>query len=89
VYFAYSYARIPMLMVDGSAHVRPTNHANSGFNPSNPRSPIPLVLTYTQSSYEPPILPAGGSNVTMYYYWTRGGIQGRDFEGPELDTSTW
>ncbi len=88
VYFAYSFARIPMLMVDGSAHVRVTNQANTGFQANNPRALFPTTLPYSAQPFEPPALQ-GSSSLTMYYLWTRGGIQGRDFEGPELDTSNW
>jgi hypothetical protein len=89
VFFAYSFARVPLLLVDGSAHVRTTSQANPGFQPQNPRSPFPSSWVYSPASWDPPTLAGAPSNPIGSYYWTRGGIQGRDFEGPELPTSDW
>ena len=88
VFAAYSFARVPMLMVDGSARVRATGQANPGFNPNNPRSPFPTTLSYSPQPWEPPTIN-GQSSLTMRYFWTRAGIRGRDYEGDETDTSNW
>jgi hypothetical protein len=46
VFFLYDHARIPMLMVDGSAAVRVTGNANPGFRPDAPASPFYTVVNY-------------------------------------------
>jgi type II secretory pathway pseudopilin PulG len=89
VFFAYPFARVPVLMVDGSARVRATSQANPGFQPNNPRSPFPVTLLYSPNPWEPPVIQGSNANLVGTYYWTRGGIQGRDFEGDEFSTSTW
>ena len=89
VFFAYNFARVPVLMVDGSARVRATSQANPGFQPNNPRSFFPTVLFYSPAAWEPPIIQGATSSLVGRYYWTRAGILGRDFEGDELSTSTW
>jgi hypothetical protein len=89
VFFAYPFARVPVLMVDGSAFVRATSQANRGFQPNNPRSPFPMSLPFSPSAWEPPVIQGATANPLGMYYWTRGGIQGRDFEGDELSTSSW
>ena len=86
VFFAYSFARIPLLLVDGSAKVRLTGQANPGFQPLNPRSAFPTLLTYSPQAWDAPLLPGLPSSFVMSYYWTRGGIQGRDFDGQEIST---
>jgi type II secretory pathway pseudopilin PulG len=88
VFFAYASARIPALLSDGSAGVKITSQANPGFRPDNPRSIFPTALQYSPSLWDPQVLFNNSAPYGMYF-WTRGGIQGRDFEGPELDTSTW
>lgn len=88
VWYRYSFARVPVLLFDGSAHVRATGLANQGFQPNVPRNFLPSMYYYTPRSWDPavignpPILPG-------YYSYTRGGIRGHDFDGPETDTSTW
>jgi hypothetical protein len=89
VFFAYASARVPVLMVDGSARVRATSQANRGFQPNNPRGAFPTLLQYSPAAWEPPVLQGTSSMLYGMYSWTRGGIKGRDFEGDEISTSNW
>lgn len=92
-FFAYEEARLPVLMADGSAAVRATQEAGRGFRPNRPRLVLPTVFKYQpDTAWEPPTLSSlrsGSDSVFGHYRWTRGGLQGRDFEGPEIDTSGW
>lgn len=89
VFAAYSFARVPMSFVDGSARVRIKGQANPGFQPNNPRAPFSMQLPYTPASWDPPILGGVSSSVTMGFFWTRAGILGRDYDGEEFNTSNW
>lgn len=92
VFFAYGFARIPMLMVDGSAHVRTSSQSNLGFRPDTPRAPFATYLPYIDhpdDPWLPPALPGTGQAQYGYYYWTRGGLHGRDFDGQEVSTANW
>jgi type II secretory pathway pseudopilin PulG len=82
-YHMYPEARVPTVMVDSSASIRSYAEANAGANPNQPGAAAPQ-LTYTPSTIEP---PATGANVGPVYpgpLWTRMGLQGRDFGGPEV-----
>lgn len=78
-------ARIPVLSVDGSASVRSTASANPGWQPRNPSSSFPSSFYHQTEAWEtengvlePRILVRG------HHRWTRGGLRGRDFDGPEV-----
>jgi hypothetical protein len=74
-------SRLPVLMADGSAMVRDFAEGNSGANPNNN---VPIWYSYVPSPVDPPL---GGPNSTVCKggpAWTRGGILGRDFGGPEV-----
>jgi hypothetical protein len=82
-YHMYPEARGPVLMCDGSACIKAFQEANPGANPNTPAAPAP-TLTYQPSAIDP---PASGPNVGPVLpgpLWTRMGIQGRDFGGPEV-----
>jgi prepilin-type N-terminal cleavage/methylation domain-containing protein len=81
-YFGYPEARVPVLTVDGSVLVRATNEANVGFRPNQPESTLNTVYSYLPASFEPPAI-SGGGIITGRYRWTRAGLAGRDFGGPE------
>lgn len=83
-YSAMPEARLPLLMGDGAVAVRSASESNYGWNPSNPQYVGYLTLTYSPNAIEPPI---GGANTSVFigrYLWTRLGIAGRDFGGPEV-----
>ncbi len=86
-YFTLEHSRVTMLMADGSAAVRRTGDANPGWNPANQTSTIPQIIPYTPESWEPPAINGSGSDLgSAHYRFTRGGLLGRDFGGPEIDT---
>jgi hypothetical protein len=90
-YFAYREARMPLLFVDGSVSVRVTKDANRGWKPNDPSSSNGTSFWYSPhqppNDWEAPTLSGtAGDMVFGYYRWTRGGIKGRDFGGPEIDT---
>jgi hypothetical protein len=90
-YFAVSTgeARVPLLLVDGSADVRATKSANPGWQPQSPTNPQPTSFYYSpteaNSPWDPPALsPSGIDNCFGYYRFTRSASKGRDFGGPEV-----
>lgn len=86
-FFGIPDTRSPLLMGDGSASVRHVRNANNGWRPNSQRSAIPSFIRYTPDVWEPPTrLGFEFDQVIGYYRWTRGGLLGRDFGGPEIDT---
>ncbi|MHA7813198.1 MAG: type II secretion system protein [Phycisphaerales bacterium] len=67
-------ARQPILFFDGSVSVRNTEDANPGFQPLDPSSPDPTLISYSNNSFP------------GYYRWTRGGLRGIDYGGSEIGT---
>jgi len=82
---AYKEVRLPLLFADGAVDVRKTGDGNQGWQPNSPTNPQPTIYYYEPLGYEPPTL-GGGPNELVYGYlrWTRQGIGGRDFGGPEV-----
>jgi type II secretory pathway pseudopilin PulG len=77
-FYAETDARVALLMADGAAGVRATVDANPGWQPTDPTNPEPSAFWYH---------PPSGPNslwVQGQYRWTRMGLQGRDFGGPEV-----
>jgi hypothetical protein len=85
LYFGYPDARLPVLMMDGSVSVRSMSSANRGFRPNQPSSPHPSTASYQpDTSWEPPTRSGVASEgVIMHLRFTRWGLRGRDFNGPE------
>jgi hypothetical protein len=87
--YVYPHARVTILIADGSAGVRSGASANLGFDPGDPIYVFPPTIEYSADSYMPPVItPTGVSYTAEFsfqgrYMWTRGGLQGRDFDGPE------
>ncbi len=83
-------ARVPLLLVDGSADVGATAAANKGWNPSQPTSQNPSAFIYNPTSanalWDPPTVngPNPSDSCYGYYRFTRNGSLGRDFGGPEI-----
>jgi hypothetical protein len=88
-YFMYEEARLPVLSADGGAAVRSTSDANVGFIPNSPLDPSPTMVVYTPDvNWEsPPLNGFAQEIVTGHYRWTRSGLRGRDFGGPEVPWS--
>jgi type II secretory pathway pseudopilin PulG len=86
-YFAHEQARAAVLMADSSAGFRSTADANPGWQPNNPSNPSPTVFGYQPQAWEPPTVSGQPAEVvTGHYRWTRGGIKGIDYGGPEINT---
>lgn len=85
-YFAYDQVKAPMLFGDGSVSVRSMSEANPGFQPNLPFSPNPTRINYIPSpAWEPPT-PSGAQSEFLNgrVMFTRSGLRGRDFGGPEV-----
>jgi hypothetical protein len=85
-YFLYPEARVPVALFDGSVSVRSINQANQGFQPNLPNSSAPTRVNYVPDpAWETPPL-RGGLSEFIYgaIRWTRSGLRGRDFAGPEV-----
>jgi hypothetical protein len=86
-YFAVESSNVSNLMSDGGAAFRSTRDANPGWRPTQPTVAAPSVISYRPRKWEPPTSNGMlNERVSGYYRWTRGGIRGRDFDGPEIDT---
>lgn len=86
VFFADPRARTLILFADGSASVRSMQHANRGFQPNNPFATQATVISYQPNpAWEPPGPGSGFStSFSGAIRWTRSGLRGRDFNGPEI-----
>jgi len=86
LYFGYSEARVPVLTADGGAAVRSTSQTNRGFQPNSPQSAASTRINYTPDlAWEPPTASGASSEyVNGGMAWTRSGLRGRDFDGPEV-----
>lgn len=97
-FHAYREARVPVLAADGAVAVRTSGEGNPPWAPNSPSLPSSSVGTYAYQWPSTPILrwepaPLNGmtSDVSIVdrFMWTRGGLLGRDFDGPEIDTGQW
>ncbi|MFZ4574372.1 MAG: hypothetical protein ACOYN0_08235 [Phycisphaerales bacterium] len=89
IYFAFAQSRVLVLAADGNVAVRNAGKCTPGFLATSPRSLAPLQYTYSPTANEPPIPPGASSLVNGYLRWTRGGLEGRDFDGADIDTIAW
>ena len=80
--------RISVLLADGAAGARSTADANPGWNPLSPSQPHSAKFVYQPRDWEPPTATGNSAEAIYagYYRWTRGGLKGRDFGGPEINT---
>lgn len=93
LFYAFPQATNPLLFFDSSVVNRKTGDAGRGFQPNNPSGLFPTTFSVIPGQWEEP-LPGGAfapssAMVYGYYRWTRGGLQGLDYGGKELKTSTW
>lgn len=83
-YCTHVEARLPLLMVDGSVPVRAAANANPGWDPNQPTNPLaPQIVYSSPPCWDPPSLQPGGDYAYVRFRYTRQGIAGRDFGGPE------
>lgn len=90
-FFAWANARQPLLFFDGAVRERRTGDGNRGFYPPNPTSATWSVVMYAPSpppnNWESPDLNGSWTNQSYsggYFRFTRAGLRGRDFDGPEV-----
>ncbi|MBX3359936.1 MAG: type II secretion system protein [Phycisphaeraceae bacterium] len=97
-FYGYAEARVPVLAADGTVNVRTNGEGNIGWEPNSPTIRGESVSWYTfamslhpRNRWYPD--PLNGQltdpNITDRLMWTRGGILGRDFDGPEINTGQW
>jgi prepilin-type N-terminal cleavage/methylation domain-containing protein len=87
LWHAYPSVIQPLLFADASVRVVKTEDANPGFYPNSPTVSLPLRYNYVPRPWEPPTRNGTASElVTGYYEWCRGGLQGEDYNGGEIDT---
>ena len=94
LYFTYPEVRQPLAFFDTSVRVEETGPrntadqgANDGWQPDVPTDPNPTLIRYEPSTTERwESRPKTGLSFTApgFYRWTRGGLRGIDFDGPEV-----
>jgi hypothetical protein len=89
-YFMHEEARVPVATVDGAVSVRRGADANQGWNPSQPTSQSPTMVSYSpppsgQFAWDPPALSPNNEDIVPgRYRWTRRALGGRDVDGPQV-----
>jgi hypothetical protein len=84
-FFAVESARVPVLCVDGSVSTRSSAATNPGFRPNDPENPLPSTFAYRPQNFEAPTSNGEEEEqVVGRMRWTRWGLRGRDFNGPEV-----
>jgi hypothetical protein len=80
----HDQARLPLLMVDGGAPVRSAAESNNGWDPNSTSPTAYVSLSYFPTNcWDPPPINPTGDFVKGRFRYTRNGILGRDFGGPE------
>jgi len=80
-------ARQPLLFFDSSVRVLATADSNLGWNPAAPNGVGPPRTRYDPKPYEPPTSTGEVDEVVdLNYRYTRGGLQGLDYGGDEVNT---
>jgi hypothetical protein len=85
-FFLHEEARVPLLMVDGSAQVRRTADSNAGWDPTQPDSFNDDTFIYEPSEWEAPAFDSDGQDLLFgQHRWTRRGLAGSDFDGERVE----
>jgi hypothetical protein len=83
-FFAAAEARPAILFADGSVGTRTTADSNAGWQPNKPDSSDPTFIVYMPAPWEPATTNGEPTEtVAGHFRWTRQGVAGRDFGGPE------
>lgn len=81
-FYLHDEARVPAVMVDGSAAARTSADANAGWDSSRPGIDQDDQFWYEPSAWEVPAFDGSGSDLVFgKYRWTRQGLGGVDFDG--------
>lgn len=90
IFYAYDIAQSSQLLFDGSVDSRKTADANKGFRPNFAHLPGSSTFYYkpVELTFEPPPLydQTQGDFLKGFYRWTRGGLQGVDYGGSDINT---
>ena len=87
-FYGLQDSRVTVLQTDGSVQYRRTGDANVGWNPVRATSRLPPRQFYDPPHSGWPSVPEDNSVVSPapWMLLTRGGLDGIDFDGPEIDT---
>lgn len=86
LYFPEPEAKTVISFFDSSVAVRMTQDSNLGWNPLSPTAPQ-YIVNYAPGVYEPPNKNGETTKpLAQVYNYTRGGLQGSDYDGEPLDT---
>ncbi len=98
-WYAYPDSKVTIGFYDASVRLKTTGpvqagagnnnpaDANEGFRPALPLNPFPTQYTYEPEAWESPLRGGGfapAATFVGFYRWTRGGLQGVDFDGKEF-----
>lgn len=90
-FWGYEDIRMPLAFFDGSVRVKLVGESNMGWDPLDPTSPDPLLISYKPATspahnvWQPPARSDAGEDLYPgRFTWTRGGIRGVDFGGGEV-----
>ena len=87
LYFRYPEARVTASFVDGRAELVRTGDANRGWVPNSPTAANPFGFYSPDPRWEPPTLDGADIDLMPFrFQWTRAGLGGRDFGGPDINT---
>ncbi len=90
MWFAEVGARPLVLAADGHCSARETSRLTMGFDPALPFRGLPLQYIYRPNAPLDPVHPSFAEFTCLgLLRWTRGGLEGRDFDGADIDTSAW
>ncbi|MFG0283254.1 MAG: hypothetical protein ACF8R7_02435 [Phycisphaerales bacterium JB039] len=79
----FENSQTPALIADGSVRIVRTADTNPGGRPNTPTLAVPTYFQHHPYAWEP---GESAERVIAHYRATRGGVAGRDFGGPEIDT---
>jgi prepilin-type N-terminal cleavage/methylation domain-containing protein len=82
-YYAYEDSKQPLLFFDGSVVSKKTGDSNPGWDPTSPTRP-PLQITYDPRPWDPATRDGNPFKSVPYYMYTKRGLAGLDFGGPEV-----
>lgn len=90
--FGHFMSQAPLAFFDGSVTVRKTVNGNKGWQPNKSKDPNPLATLSVPDKWDPGTVASNGAAQTPpdpmfgYFRFTRGGLQGYDFDGTEVNT---
>ncbi len=86
LFYAYEQAQSSQLFFDASVRALATSDANPGFNPNAPESEKTFCHAYSPLSTDPDPIGDPQRKLAVAYRFTRGGLQGVDYGGSDINT---